>query len=207
MAVPGQSAAHGRQAARPFNAPGHALTGDRTQRSRRAGWEYVHSIVDDCSRLAYSELHDDERAVTVTAFTRRALDFFLEHGDRGRTTDDRQRLRLHAQPLAARAAAPARDPPHPHPALHAPHQRQSRALPTDAATRMGLRPPIRLKRRPPPRHCHTGCDHYNERAPPPGCAVLSRRRAAHAARLGPPAPQQDGSCALRGRTDPRRYAR
>jgi transposase InsO family protein len=63
-----------------FEAPGHAVTGDRTQRSRRVGWEYCHSIVDDCSRLAYSELHDDEKAATVTAFTERALDFFLEHG-------------------------------------------------------------------------------------------------------------------------------
>ena len=63
-----------------FDRPGHALTGDRTRRSKHAGWEYVHSIVDDCSRLAYSEIHDDERAPTVTAFTRRALDWFLEHG-------------------------------------------------------------------------------------------------------------------------------
>jgi transposase InsO family protein len=63
-----------------FEAPGHALTGDRAQRSRRAGWEFVHSIVDDCSRLAYSEIHDDEKAATVTAFTRRALDWFLAHG-------------------------------------------------------------------------------------------------------------------------------
>lgn len=63
-----------------FEQPGHALTGDRTVRSRRAGWEFVHSIVDDCSRLAYSEIHDDEKAATVTAFTRRALDWFLEHG-------------------------------------------------------------------------------------------------------------------------------
>ena len=36
-----------------FERPGHALTGDRARRSRRVGWEYVHSIVDDCSRLAY----------------------------------------------------------------------------------------------------------------------------------------------------------
>jgi transposase InsO family protein len=63
-----------------FTEPGHKLTGDRARRSRRAGWEYVHSIVDDCSRLAYSEIHDDETAPTVTAFTTRALDFFLEHG-------------------------------------------------------------------------------------------------------------------------------
>lgn len=63
-----------------FSEPGHKLTGDRRRRSRRVGWEYVHSIVDDCSRLAYSEIHDDETAPTVTAFTERALDFFLDHG-------------------------------------------------------------------------------------------------------------------------------
>jgi transposase InsO family protein len=63
-----------------FAAPGHALTGDRRKRSRRVGWEYVHSIVDDCSRLAYAEIHDDERAATVTAFTRRAFEWFEERG-------------------------------------------------------------------------------------------------------------------------------
>jgi transposase InsO family protein len=63
-----------------FEAPGHALTADRTRRSRGSGWEYVHSIVDDCSRLAYAEIHSDEQAETVTAFSRRALDWFLEQG-------------------------------------------------------------------------------------------------------------------------------
>jgi transposase InsO family protein len=63
-----------------FEAPGHALTAERKRRSRGAGWEYVHSIVDDCSRLAYSEIHADERAETVTAFTRRALDWLLDQG-------------------------------------------------------------------------------------------------------------------------------
>jgi transposase InsO family protein len=63
-----------------FEAPGHALTGDRRRRSRRVGWEYVHSIVDDCSRLAYAEIHDDERAGTVVEFTRRAFGWFEEHG-------------------------------------------------------------------------------------------------------------------------------
>jgi len=63
-----------------FEVPGHAVTGDRTRRSRGAGWEYVHSIVDDCSRLAYSEIHTDEKADTVTAFTTRALDWFLDQG-------------------------------------------------------------------------------------------------------------------------------
>jgi transposase InsO family protein len=63
-----------------FEAPGHALNGDRRKRSRRVGWEFVHSIVDDCSRLAYAEIHDDERAETVTDFTRRAFEWFEERG-------------------------------------------------------------------------------------------------------------------------------
>ena len=63
-----------------FVEPGHAVTGERTYGSVGAGWEFVHAIVDDCSRLAYAEVHDDERAATVTEFTRRALDWFLEHG-------------------------------------------------------------------------------------------------------------------------------
>ena len=40
----------------------------------------MHAIVDDHSRLAYVELHDDERAATVTAFVARALAFYTSHG-------------------------------------------------------------------------------------------------------------------------------
>ena len=131
-----------------FTEPGHAVTGDRTRRSRRVGWEYCHSIVDDCSRLAYSELHDDERAATVTAFTQRALDWFLEHGivaerlmtDNAFSYTQNKRLRD--------AAARPRDRSPAHAALHATHQRQGRALPADAATRVGLRARVRLKRGP-----------------------------------------------------------
>ena len=46
----------------------------------RVGYEWVHSIVDDHSRYAYSELHPDERAATVTGFVERGLAFFAEHG-------------------------------------------------------------------------------------------------------------------------------
>jgi transposase InsO family protein len=70
-----------------FLRPGHAVTGDRSQRSRawmrpetRIGYDFAHALVDDHSRLAYVELHDDERAPTVTAFVERALAFFAAHG-------------------------------------------------------------------------------------------------------------------------------
>ena len=70
-----------------FRRPGHRTTGDRSQRDRhwmrpetRVGNDYAHAIVDDHTRLAYVELHDDERAATVTAFLERALAFFAGHG-------------------------------------------------------------------------------------------------------------------------------
>ena len=63
-----------------FVKPGHAVTGDRTTNSKGAGFEYVHVLEDDCSRLAYAEVHSDEKAKTVAAFTERALDWFLDRG-------------------------------------------------------------------------------------------------------------------------------
>ncbi len=70
-----------------FERPGHAVTGDRSPRWRKAlhsqrlvGYDFAHAIVDERSRLAYVELHRDERAQTVTGFLERALAFFHEHG-------------------------------------------------------------------------------------------------------------------------------
>ena len=66
-----------------FTRPGHAVTGDRhrsgAEKRMRVGYEWVHSLVDDHSRLAYSELHGDERAATVTGFVERGLAFFAAH--------------------------------------------------------------------------------------------------------------------------------
>ena len=49
-------------------------------RGRGIGYDFVHSAVDDHSRLAYSEIHDDERADTCAGFLARALAFFAAHG-------------------------------------------------------------------------------------------------------------------------------
>ena len=55
-----------------FTRPGYAVTGDRftnsAEKRQRVGYEWVHSLVDDHSRYAYSELHRDERAVALTVF-------------------------------------------------------------------------------------------------------------------------------------------
>ena len=70
-----------------FERPGHAVTGDRTKLTggstapeAHAGNDYLHAIVDDHSRLAYVELHDDEKSATVTGFLERALAFYASHG-------------------------------------------------------------------------------------------------------------------------------
>ena len=65
-----------------FQRPGHRLTGDRTSQDRRHrdGIDYVHAIIDDHSRLAYAEVHPDQRATTVAGFLERALSFFAAHG-------------------------------------------------------------------------------------------------------------------------------
>lgn len=59
---------------------GHRITGDRRDRTRGAGWEYVHVCIDDCSRVAYAEVLRDERGVTVAAFLRRAVAWFRRRG-------------------------------------------------------------------------------------------------------------------------------
>ena len=57
-------------------------TGMRSARAKRRkiGYAFVHSAVDDHSRLAYSEIHDDEKAITAVAFWARAQAFFAAHG-------------------------------------------------------------------------------------------------------------------------------
>ncbi|NJC70613.1 IS481 family transposase [Planosporangium thailandense] len=47
---------------------------------RRVGYDYVHCAVDDHTRLAYAEIHPDEKATTCAVFLRRAADFFARHG-------------------------------------------------------------------------------------------------------------------------------
>lgn len=59
---------------------GHRVNGDRRTRTRGIGWEFVHVCVDDCTRLAYVEVLDDERKESVTAFLQRAVAWFGGHG-------------------------------------------------------------------------------------------------------------------------------
>jgi transposase InsO family protein len=48
--------------------------------TRLTGYEYLHVIIDDHSRLAYAELLDDLTAASAVAFLRRAVAWYAERG-------------------------------------------------------------------------------------------------------------------------------
>jgi transposase InsO family protein len=54
---------------------------ERTHNRRiKIGFDYVHSLVDDHSRLAYSEVLADEKGPTCAGFLTRAAAYFAAHG-------------------------------------------------------------------------------------------------------------------------------
>ena len=57
-----------------------ATRGGNRSRTRGLGYDYLHVAVDDHTRLAYVEIHPDERGVTCAAFLQRAGAWFAEHG-------------------------------------------------------------------------------------------------------------------------------
>ena len=68
---------------------GHRMVGHRKSRIERTvngkkqgvtGYEYVHVMVDDHSRLAYAEVLDDLSASCAVGFLRRAVAWFAERG-------------------------------------------------------------------------------------------------------------------------------
>ena len=58
----------------------HGRAEGNRDRKTRIGYDYVHSLVDDHSRLAYSEILPDEKGPTCAAFLTRAIDYFAAHG-------------------------------------------------------------------------------------------------------------------------------
>lgn len=56
------------------------LSGRRNRPAGGTGYAFLHSAVDDHSRLAYSEILTDERMETTAAFWRRARAWYAGHG-------------------------------------------------------------------------------------------------------------------------------
>lgn len=137
-----------------FTRPGHAVTGDRTrtgaEKRERVGTEFAHSVIDDHTRIAYTELHSDERAPTVTAFLARALAFYRGLGiEPRRVQTDNHYSYVKNRSLAELLARESISHHTIRPRNPAP-QRQDRALPTDPRTRMGARHELPLLNRSSP---------------------------------------------------------
>jgi transposase len=57
-----------------WRAHGRNMTRTAERRRTVVGFDYVHSVVDDYSRLAYSEVLTDEKGTTCAAFLARAIE-------------------------------------------------------------------------------------------------------------------------------------
>jgi transposase len=63
-----------------WKAYGRQIGRTAVQKKARIGFDYVHSMVDDHTRLAYSEILSDEKGPTCAAFIQRAAGYFGRHG-------------------------------------------------------------------------------------------------------------------------------
>jgi len=70
-----------------FERPGHRVTGDRTRQSSTRGgkkpgngWEFVHVAIDDHSRLAFTQIHADEKAKSAIQHLKAAVAWYRKLG-------------------------------------------------------------------------------------------------------------------------------
>jgi transposase InsO family protein len=69
-----------------FHQVGHRITGDRRGQSNArgrgegAGWEFVHVCIDDASRIAFTAIRPDEKAVSAVTFLEAALAYYRSLG-------------------------------------------------------------------------------------------------------------------------------
>ncbi|AAT89916.1 transposase [Leifsonia xyli subsp. xyli] len=63
-----------------WKAHGRASGSILRDRNTKVGFDYVHSLVDDHSRLAYSEVLPDEKGPTCAAFLERTIAYLAAHG-------------------------------------------------------------------------------------------------------------------------------
>ena len=113
---------------------GHRIHGRAEgTRGRGIGYDYVHSAIDDRSRVAFSQLLADETGATCGPLPGRG-GRLLRRAGRGHPAGvDRQRQGLCRIGGLCRDGRWARDPAQAHPAVSAPDQRQGGAVQQDPA--------------------------------------------------------------------------
>lgn len=119
-----------------WKAHGRQMGSTSANKKAKIGFDYVHSLVDDHSRLAYSEILDDEKGPTCAAFLLRAADNFATYGiDRIQQvmTDNHWSYSRSADMRTAIALPLA--------------EREGREAQPDPADRMGIQPDLLLEQR------------------------------------------------------------
>ena len=139
----------GRQQGRKNRTRTAARTGARTARSQpKLGTAYVHTVIDDHSRVAYAEIHNDETATTAIGVLHRAVAWFAARGvvTERVLSDNGSAYRSHAWRDACtelgivhKRTRPYRPQPN----------SQDRTLPPHPQRRLGLRPPLHQRDNPP----------------------------------------------------------
>jgi transposase InsO family protein len=86
-----------------WRAHGRRMGSTGARKRARIGFDYVHSLVDDCTRLAYSEILPDEQGPTCAAFLLRAAEYFASKGitQIERVITDNHWTYTHSKALAA----------------------------------------------------------------------------------------------------------
>lgn len=105
--------------------------------SPKLGYSFVHTVLDDHSRVAFTEVHDDETAATSVGVLCRAVEWFAKHGVTIERAFGQWRC-LSVQPVAQHLRSPL-DHAEAHAPLPASDQRQGRALPSHHGRRLGVR--------------------------------------------------------------------
>jgi transposase InsO family protein len=96
--------------------PSHRVTGDRRDRNRGAGWQYLFVAIDDATRLGFGHLYPDETADSALAFLDACQRFYHDHGiriervltDNGTCFKRRWRERCDQLEIAVRKTRPYR---------------------------------------------------------------------------------------------------
>ena len=141
----------------------HGRTAE-ARRHRLVGFDYVHAAIDDHSRVAYAEIHPDETGATCAGFLNRAAEFFATCGITRIwrvMTDNAFAYRL-SDAFPGRPGAPGGAPcadPAPLPLA----ERQSGALQSHPADRMGISAPIYEQRPSAPHALPEWLEYYNTR--------------------------------------------
>ncbi|KCV29031.1 hypothetical protein CC56_2893, partial [Bordetella pertussis H934] len=63
--------------------PGHRVTGNRRDTVEGAGWDFVFVAIDDHARVAFTDIHPDERFPSAVQFLKDAVAYYQRLGMSG----------------------------------------------------------------------------------------------------------------------------